>query len=189
MHRSNSGIILSCVVSLSLWEVTPIAVVSLQPVPTKHVALVSIRRCPVPGLIVFVPRPCLSDPRFDAYQRVSQQIREIFFSYTDLVEPLSLDEAYLDVTTNKAKMQSATWVAQNICKEIRQQTHLTASAGVSYNKFLAKIASDVKKPAGLTVVTPEQAESFIEQLPIRRFHRRWASDREENEGIGNTHRR
>ncbi|WP_321371249.1 DNA polymerase IV [uncultured Desulfuromusa sp.] len=116
------------------------------------------------------PQAVFVRPRFDAYQRVSQQIREIFFSYTDLVEPLSLDEAYLDVTTNKAKMQSATWVAQNICKEIRQQTHLTASAGVSYNKFLAKIASDVKKPAGLTVVTPEQAESFIEQLPIRRFH-------------------
>lgn len=116
------------------------------------------------------PQVVFVRPRFDAYQKVSQQIREIFFRYTDLVEPLSLDEAYLDVTTNKPGIQSATWVAQNICNEIRQKTSLTASAGVSYNKFLAKIASDVKKPNGLTVVTPEEAESFIAQLLIRRFH-------------------
>jgi len=116
------------------------------------------------------PRVIFVRPRFDAYQEVSQQIREIFLGYTDLVEPLSLDEAYLDVTTTKPNIQSATWVAQNIRKEIQQKTHLTASAGVSYNKFLAKIASDVKKPDGLTVVTPEQAEQFIAQLPIRRFH-------------------
>lgn len=109
-------------------------------------------------------------PRFDAYRLVSQQVREIFLSYTDLVEPLSLDEAYLDVTENKAEIRSATWVAQNIRAQIRQATGLTASAGVSYNKFLAKIASDVKKPDGLTVVTPEQAEAFIATLPIRRFH-------------------
>ena len=109
-------------------------------------------------------------PRFDVYVQVSQQIRNIFLSYTDLVEPLSLDEAYLDVTVNKQDIQSATWIAQRIRQEIRQETGLTASAGVSYNKFLAKIASDVNKPDGLTVVTPEQAEQFIADLPIRRFH-------------------
>ena len=109
-------------------------------------------------------------PRFDVYRRISQQIRAIFLGYTDLVEPLSLDEAYLDVTENKAGLQSATWVAQNIRNEIRQTTGLTASAGVSYNKFLAKIASDMEKPDGLTVVTPEQAEPFIADLPIRKFH-------------------
>lgn len=109
-------------------------------------------------------------PRFDIYVQVSQQIRNIFLSYTDLVEPLSLDEAYLDVSINKQDIQSATWIAQRIRQEIRQQTGLTASAGVSYNKFLAKIASDVNKPDGLTVVTPEQAEQFIADLPIRRFH-------------------
>jgi DNA polymerase IV len=109
-------------------------------------------------------------PRFDVYVQVSQDIRNIFLSYTDLVEPLSLDEAYLDVTVNKQDIQSATWIAQRIRQEIRQQTGLTASAGVSYNKFLAKIASDVNKPDGLTVVTPEQAEQFIADLPIRRFN-------------------
>ena len=116
------------------------------------------------------PQVIFVRPRFDAYQKVSQQIREIFLQYTDLVEPLSLDEAYLDVTSNKPNIQSATWIAQIIRQKIRKETGLTASAGVSYNKFLAKIASDVKKPDGLTVVTPEQAEQFITQLPIRRFH-------------------
>jgi DNA polymerase-4 len=116
------------------------------------------------------PQAIFVRPRFDAYRQVSQQIREIFLQYTDLVEPLSLDEAYLDVTVNKQQIESATWVAQKICKEIRQQTGLTASAGVSYNKFLAKIASDVDKPDGLTVVTPEQASEFIAGLPVRRFH-------------------
>lgn len=109
-------------------------------------------------------------PRFDVYRQVSRQVREIFLSYTDLVEPLSLDEAYLDVTANKVGIQSAIWVAQTIRKEIRQKTGLTASAGVSYNKFLAKIASDLNKPDGLSVVLPEQAETFIAALPIRKFH-------------------
>ena len=119
------------------------------------------RLCPV---AIFVR------PRFDVYLQVSRQIRGIFLQYTDLVEPLSLDEAYLDVTLNRPNIQSATWIAQSICKEIRQKTGLTASAGVSYNKFLAKIASDINKPAGLTVVTPEQATRFIAKLPIRKFH-------------------
>ena len=116
------------------------------------------------------PQVVFVRPRFAAYQKVSQQIREIFLQYTDLVEPLSLDEAFLDVTNNKPNIQSATWIAQIIRQKIKKETDLTASAGVSYNKFLAKIASDVKKPDGLTVVTPAQAELFISQLPIRRFH-------------------
>ncbi|MDX2494673.1 MAG: DNA polymerase IV [Desulfuromusa sp.] len=116
------------------------------------------------------PQVIFVRPRFDAYREVSQQIREIFLQYTDLVEPLSLDEAYLDVTINKPNIKSATWVAQIIRQKIKNETDLTASAGVSYNKFLAKIASDIKKPNGLTIVTPEQAEQFIAQLPIRRFH-------------------
>ncbi len=116
------------------------------------------------------PRAIFVAPRFDVYRLVSQQIQEIFLAHTDLVEPLSLDEAYLDVTQNKRNVRSATWVAESIRKEIRQATGLTASAGVSYNKFLAKIASDVNKPDGVTVVTPAQARAFIAALPIRRFH-------------------
>jgi len=116
------------------------------------------------------PQAIFVRPRFEAYRAVSQQIREIFHLHTDLVEPLSLDEAYLDVTVNKQAIVSATWVARMILKQIYEQTGLTASAGVSYNKFLAKLASDVDKPAGLTVVTPEQAAAFIATLPIRRFH-------------------
>ncbi|MBN1956979.1 MAG: DNA polymerase IV [Desulfuromonadales bacterium] len=116
------------------------------------------------------PQAVFVRPRFDVYLKVSQEIRRIFFQYSDLVEPLSLDEAYLDVTCNKKNLQSATWVAQSIRRDIRDQTALTASAGVSYNKFLAKIASDMHKPDGLTVVTPEQAEAFIAELPIRKFH-------------------
>lgn len=116
------------------------------------------------------PQALFVRPRFDAYRTVSLQIREIFHQYTDLVEPLSLDEAFLDVTENKPGIVSATWVAQEIRQEISSVTQLTASAGVSYNKFLAKIASDVQKPDGLTVVTPEQAQAFIDLLPVRRFH-------------------
>lgn len=116
------------------------------------------------------PQALFVRPRFEAYRAVSLQIREIFHQYTDLVEPLSLDEAFLDVTENKPGIVSATWVAQQICQEIRQQTKLTASAGVSYNKFLAKLASDMQKPAGLTVIPPEQAEAVIDGLPVRRFH-------------------
>jgi DNA polymerase-4 len=108
-------------------------------------------------------------PRFDAYSVVSAQIRELFHEYTDFVEPLSLDEAYLDVTGNKKGITSATQIAQEIKKKIYERTGLTASAGVSFNKFLAKIASDFNKPDGLTVVTPEKADEFIDKLPIRKF--------------------
>ena len=116
------------------------------------------------------PQAIFVRPRFDAYREVSLQIRELFHEYTDMIEPLSLDEAFLDVTENKPRIEYASHVAREILQKIFQRTRLTASAGVSYNKFLAKIASDFRKPAGLTVVTPEQAEEFIAALPIRRFH-------------------
>jgi len=107
---------------------------------------------------------------FSEYKNVSGQIREIFHRYTDLVEPLSLDEAYLDVTENKTGNPSATLIAREIRAAIRQVTGLTASAGVSYNKFIAKIASDVRKPDGITVITPGEAVTFLESLPIGRFY-------------------
>ena len=107
--------------------------------------------------------------RFDAYEAASRQIRQIFRSYTELVEPLSLDEAYLDVTLPKRGPPSATAIAAAIKRDIRAATQLTASAGVSFNKFLAKIASALHKPDGLTVIRPEQAAAFIAQLPIERF--------------------
>ncbi|HPD21415.1 MAG TPA: DNA polymerase IV [Deltaproteobacteria bacterium] len=115
------------------------------------------------------PEAIFIHPRFDVYQQVSQQIMEIFHEYTDLVEPLSLDEAFLDVTCNKKGIASATETARRLRAEIRKNTSLTASAGVSYNKFLAKAASDYRKPDGLTVITPEQAQGFIDQLPIGKF--------------------
>jgi DNA polymerase IV len=108
--------------------------------------------------------------RFDVYRAVSAQIREIFHEYTDLVEPLSLDEAFLDVTQNYKQIPSATLIAREIKRKIYERTgKLTASAGVSFNKFLAKVASDMNKPDGITVVTPEMANDFIDRLPIRRF--------------------
>lgn len=109
-------------------------------------------------------------PRFDAYREVSQQIREIFSDYTDLVEPLALDEAYLDVTENKPGIPSAMAIARQIKQDILQVTRLTASAGVSINKFLAKVASGLNKPDGLTLIAPNQADAFIESLPIEKFH-------------------
>ena len=108
-------------------------------------------------------------PRFEVYKEVSIQIQEIFHRYTDLIEPLSLDEAYLDVTENKIGLPSATLIAKAIKKEIREDLNLVASAGVSYNKFLAKVASDMDKPDGLYVITPPEAQAFINQLEIRKF--------------------
>lgn len=108
-------------------------------------------------------------PRFEVYKQVSQHIHEIFHRYTDDIEPLSLDEAYLDVTENKIGLPSATLIAKAIKKEIKEELNLIASAGVSYNKFLAKIASDEDKPDGLFVITPDQAEAFIDKLPINKF--------------------
>jgi len=108
--------------------------------------------------------------RMEHYKAVSREIMEFFFEYTDLVEPLSLDEAFLDVTENKKKLQSATLIANEIKEKIHEKTDLIASAGVSINKFLAKIASDYDKPDGLYVIKPEEAEAFINELPIEKFH-------------------
>jgi DNA polymerase IV len=116
-----------------------------------------------PGLI-FVPH------RFEVYRHVSRQIREIFEAYTPIVQPLSLDEAYLDVTENLMSIASATQIATEIRSRIQETTGLTASAGVSYNKFLAKIASDQNKPDGLCVITPAQGPDFAARLPVRKFH-------------------
>jgi DNA polymerase-4 len=120
----------------------------------------ALRKCPH---LIFVM------PRFEVYKLVSRQIMEIFHEYTDLVEPLSLDEAFLDVTENHKQMASATQIAQEIKQKITDAVGLTASAGVSFNKFLAKIASDYNKPNGLFVVKPKDAERFVETLAIEQF--------------------
>lgn len=119
------------------------------------------RRCPQ---LIFIP------PRFEVYRAVSEQIRAIFAEYTDLIEPLSLDEAYLDVTENKQDIPYAVTVAARIRQRIKEVTGLNASAGISYNKFLAKIASDLNKPNGQAVITPRQGPDFIAQLPVTKFH-------------------
>jgi DNA polymerase-4 len=119
------------------------------------------RRCPE---LIFVKT------RFDIYRAVSQQIRAIFLDYTDLVEPLSLDEAYLDVTEDRLGLGSARAIAEDIRRRIRGETGLTASAGVSYCKFIAKLASDHRKPDGLCVITPERGPEFVASLPVARFH-------------------
>ena len=129
-----------------------------------HSAMPSVtarRKCPE---LIFVK------PRFDAYREVSRQIREIFYEYTSLVEHLSLDEAYLDVTENLKGIPYATQVAREIRAKIWTETHLTASAGISFQKFLAKMASDQNKPNGQFVITPDAAPAFLEALPIAKFH-------------------
>ncbi len=123
-------------------------------------SITALKKCPQ---LIFVKA------RFDVYTEVSSQIRAIFAEYTDLIEPLSLDEAYLDVTENKMGLEFAMDVAEEIRKKIKDNTNLTASAGISYNKFLAKIASDFNKPNGSHVVTPKMAGKFIEKLPIEKF--------------------
>ncbi|OOG77183.1 DNA polymerase IV [Algoriphagus sp. A40] len=115
------------------------------------------------------PQLIFARPRFERYKEISLQIREIFYEYTDLVEPLSLDEAFLDVTENKAGIKSAILIAKQIRAKIKEKTGLNASAGVSYNKFLAKTASDLNKPNGQAVILPEDAEVFLEKLPIGKF--------------------
>ncbi len=121
----------------------------------------AVQKCPQ---LIFVR------PRFEAYKEASNIIREIFYRYTDMVEPLSLDEAYLDVTVNKREMPSATLIAREIKAQILAETQLTASAGISINKFLAKTASAVNKPNGLFLILPDQAESFAEKLAIEKFY-------------------
>lgn len=108
-------------------------------------------------------------PRFEAYKKVSDQIRAIFSRYTDLIEPLSLDEAFLDVTTDKLQIGSALEIAKRIKNEIREELGLTASAGVSVNKFVAKIASDLNKPDGMTFIGPSKVEEFVAALPVEKF--------------------
>ncbi|MBP1886450.1 DNA polymerase IV [Sinorhizobium mexicanum] len=129
-----------------------------------HSAMPSVtakRKCPD---LIFVPH------RFDVYRSVSRQIHAIFAEYTTLIEPLSLDEAYLDVTENLKGVELATEIAEEIRARIKAETGLTASAGVSYNKFLAKMASDQRKPDGLFVITPKHGPAFVEALPIKKFH-------------------
>lgn len=128
-------------------------------------------RSAMPGYLALQKCPDLIfvKPRFDAYKEVSRQVREIFSNYTDLIEPLSLDEAYLDVTENKINEEIATKIAKSIQQDVLRKTQLTCSAGVSYCKFIAKIASDIKKPNGITVIKPHQAVRFIETLPIEKF--------------------
>lgn len=121
----------------------------------------AVQLCPE-GIFVY--------PRFDVYKDVSRHIREIFSRYTDLIEPLSLDEAYLDVSVDKLGIGSAIEIAKLIKQAIKDELHLTASAGVSVNKFVAKIASDMNKPDGLTFIGPSQINNFMEQLPVEKFH-------------------
>jgi DNA polymerase-4 len=147
MHRG--------VVAAASYEARKYGVRSAMP------SVTALRRCPE---LIFVK------PRFDAYREVSGQIRAIFHEYTPHVEPLSLDEAYLDVTEDLKGIGIATAIAEQIRTRIKAETGLTASAGVSYNKFLAKLASDQNKPDGLCVVTPKQGPRFVEPLPVKRFH-------------------
>lgn len=143
------------VVAAASYEARAFGVRSAMPSITAQ------RQCPD---LIFVR------PRFEAYKAVSRQIRDIFERYTDLIQPLSLDEAYLDVTNDKQAIGSAVKIAKAIRADIRAETGLTASAGVSYNKFIAKLASDQNKPDGLCVILPEQGAEFVAGLPVRRFH-------------------
>ena len=143
------------VVAAASYEARKFGVRSAMP------SVTALRKCPE---LIFTP------PRFDVYKSVSRQIRAIFAQFTPLIEPLSLDEAYLDVTDFLSGETTATETAQSIRALIRSETGLTASAGVSYNKFLAKLASDRNKPDGLCVITPKQGPAFVENLPVARFH-------------------
>src|SRR5256714_655684 len=143
------------VVAAASYEARKFGVHSAMP------SLTAKRKCPD---LIFMK------PRFDVYKTVSLRIRQIFAEYTPIIEPLSLDEAYLDVTENLKGIVSARWIAEEIRALIRSETQLTASAGVSYNKFLAKLASDHRNPDGLFVITPEMGPAFVETLPVRKFH-------------------
>ncbi len=129
-------------------------------------------RSAMPGKIALekCPQLLVVKPRFQRYKEISLQIRNIFYQYTDLVEPLSLDEAYLDVTENKMNIESANQIARDIRRKIFEQTGLTASAGISVNKFLAKVASDYNKPNGQKTIHPTQIIQFMEELPIEKFY-------------------
>ena len=118
----------------------------------------------------YCPHLIFVKPRFDRYKEISRKVHAIFYEYTDLVEPLSLDEAYLDVTQNKKGNPSASLIAQEIRERIFKEVGLTASAGISVNKFVAKIASDINKPNGQKTVNPHEVQAFLEELPIRKFY-------------------
>jgi DNA polymerase IV len=143
------------VVAAASYEARKFGVHSAMP------SVIAKRKCPE---LIFVT------PRFEVYRAISLQIREIFAQFTPIIEPLSLDEAYLDVTENRLGIASATEIAERIRTKIWAETDLTASAGVSYNKFLAKLASDHRKPNGLFVITPTMGPSFVETLGIEKFH-------------------
>lgn len=143
------------VVSAASYEARKFGVRSAMPSKTAK------EKCPH---LIFVPH------RFARYKEISKKIREIFYEYTDLVEPLSLDEAYLDVTENKKGIESANQIAKEIRQKIFEQTGLTASAGISVNKFLAKVASDINKPNGQKTIHPDKMEAFLEELPVEKFY-------------------
>jgi len=143
------------VVAAASYEARTFGVRSAMPSVTAK------RRCPD---LIFVK------PRFDVYRAVSHQIRTIFADYTDLIEPLSLDEAYLDVTEDRCRLGTARAIAEEIRARIKAETGLTASAGVSYCKFIAKLASDQNKPDGLCVIPPHKGAAFVATLPVKRFH-------------------
>ena len=143
------------VVSAASYEARKYGVRSAMPSKTAK------EKCPQ---LIFVPH------RFQRYKEISRMIRNIFYDYTDLVEPLSLDEAYLDVTENKKGIESANQIAREIRKRIFEETGLTASAGISINKFLAKVASDINKPNGQKTIHPQHIEQFLEELPVEKFY-------------------
>lgn len=143
------------VVAAASYEARKFGVRSAMP------SLTAKRLCPD---LIFVKH------RFDRYIEISGKVFALLREYSDLVEPLSIDEAFLDVTNDKKNVGSATIIARNLKCEIKKRTGLTASAGISYNKFLAKIASDIKKPDGLFLITPEDAEKFIDELPVEKFY-------------------
>ena len=149
-HQAKRG-----VVAAAIYEARAFGVRSAMP------SIVAARKC---AELVFVP------PRFDVYREVSKQVQAIFRDYTPLVEPLSLDEAYLDVTDNLRGMPTAWETAKEIRARIYEETRLTASAGISCNKFLAKIASDYRKPNGQFAIMPDQAEAFVATLALAKFH-------------------
>lgn len=143
------------VVAAASYEARKFGVRSAMP------SVIAKRLCPD---LIFVKH------NFERYNEISATVFEIFKEYTDLIEPLSIDEAFLDVTDDKKKIGSATVIAKQIRNEIKCRTGLTASAGISVNKFLAKIASDINKPDGFFLIRPEEAEKFIEELPVERFY-------------------
>ena len=160
------------VVAAASYEARTFGVRSAMPSVTAR------RKCPD---LIFVK------PRFDVYKEISLQIRAIFAEYTSIIEPLSLDEANLDVTKNLKGLGTATEIAQEIRRKIRCETGLTASAGVSYNKFLAKLASDHRKPDGLFVITPKMGAAFVEDMAVGKFHGVRTGDERQDEPARHLH--